>query len=83
MAVCQLPQIVKVVRTHNVNGISLWMQVLLGMGMLFWLITGILYESIPMVASNGCCLVFCVTIILFIMKDRYNRQRNKKRNRKS
>ena len=76
MAVCQLPQLIKVVKTRNVDGISLWMQVLLGLGMFFWLVTGILLESVPMYISNGCCLVFCLTIIFYIIKEGKGKKQN-------
>lgn len=62
MAVCQVPQAVKLFRDGNTDGVSIGMQVVLTLGIAFWLITGILLSNVPMWLSNGTCLVFCLYV---------------------
>lgn len=62
MAVCQVPQAVKLFRDGNTEGISIWMQMVLTMGIAFWLVTGILLSNVPMWLSNGTCLLFCLYV---------------------
>lgn len=64
-----IPQAIKIMRTRDVSGISLLMYIALAVGLMLWLLYGIINEQISIIAANGVTLAL-VLIILF-MKIRY------------
>ncbi len=70
MAVCQIPQAVKVYQTNETENISILMQIILTLGIAMWFTTGILVDSVPMYLSNGFCLVFCLYILGVCIKNK-------------
>ncbi|MGL5362750.1 MAG: SemiSWEET transporter [Bosea sp. (in: a-proteobacteria)] len=60
---CWVPQAVRTIRTKDTKAISLWMQILLIIGIGLWLVYGLLIMSWPLIASNVVTLVL-VGIIL-------------------
>lgn len=75
MALCQLPQVIRIVKTKTTEGVSLLMQIVLSLGVICWLVAGILYNSAPMYISNGVCTVFSLFILVRILCERYGRKR--------
>ena len=55
-----IPQALKAIKTKQTKDISLWMYVMMSVGILLWLIYGILNKDLPIILAN------CVTIILVI-----------------
>ncbi len=68
-----IPQIVKGYRTRKMRDVSTFMPAILGIGMLLWLIYGIVREDAAIIAANlvGASL----TAILVAMKTIYENQR--------
>ena len=74
-AICQIPQAVKIHRDRRAEGISLLMQIILTSGIFFWFLTGVLImilegnyaAGIPMVLSNGFCLVFGFYVLVMVI----------------
>ncbi len=64
-----LPQVVKTWRTRSVNDISLFMYALLSLGIVIWIIYGIIIGSIPIIAANAVTLM--LTAIMLVFKIRY------------
>lgn len=64
MAICQIPQALLIWKTGKTDGISIWMQTILTIGITCWFIAGILYNNAPMYLSNGFCAVACYYILL-------------------
>ncbi|MBP7980802.1 MAG: SemiSWEET transporter, partial [Tolumonas sp.] len=64
-----IPQAIKIMRTRDVSGISLLMYIALAVGLMLWLLYGIINGQISIIAANGVTLAL-VLIILF-MKIRY------------
>ncbi|MEK6531197.1 MAG: SemiSWEET transporter [Deltaproteobacteria bacterium] len=64
-----LPQVVKTWRTRSVNDISLFMYALLSLGIIIWIIYGIIIGSMPIIAANAVTLV--LTAIMLVFKIRY------------
>lgn len=64
-----LPQVVKTWRTRSVNDISLFMYALLSLGIIIWIIYGIIIGSMPIIAANAVTLI--LTAIMLIFKIRY------------
>ena len=74
-AICQIPQAIKNHRERRAEGISLLMQIILTSGIFFWFLTGVLImilegnyaAGIPMVLSNGFCLVFGFYVLVMVI----------------
>lgn len=69
MAICQVPQAWRVWKTGDTQSISLWMQIILTLGIVFWFVSGLILSTrdfwggVPMWLSNGFCMVFCFYIL--------------------
>ena len=55
-----IPQVVQILRTGNVDGISLGMYSIFTTGIALWLVYGILLEDLPIVAANLITLALCL-----------------------
>ncbi|MAH03504.1 hypothetical protein CMI39_01815 [Candidatus Pacearchaeota archaeon] len=64
-----LPQAIKTINTKSTKDISLLMYLSLIIGVILWLVYGILIKDLPLIIANGISLIF-VTIIL-TMKIKY------------
>lgn len=64
-----LPQAVKTIRTKNTRDLSLFMFLLLGTGVIMWLIYGILIGDLPIIFANAITFFLVSTII--VMKIKY------------
>ncbi len=70
MAICQVPQAWKIHKAGRAEGLSLLMQTILTLGIFFWFTTGILLHHAPMWLSNGFCLIFCVYVLVMIIRTK-------------
>lgn len=70
MAVCQVPQAWKIYKEGKAEGLSLWMQIIITTGIFFWFVTGVLLRNIPMWASNGFCLIFCIYVLVMVIRTK-------------
>lgn len=59
-----LPQAIQVIKTKNTKAISLPMYILFTLGIILWLIYGILKEDFPIIMSN-IVTISLASIILF------------------
>ena len=64
-----LPQVIKTVRTRDTSSISLGMYIVFILGLISWLVYGILKADIPIVTANVITLVLCS--IVLILKIRH------------
>lgn len=67
-----MPQIVKVYRSKSVGDLSLYMPILIGIGMLIWLIYGIWLDSLPLILWNAIALLLNIIIIVLILRYGHN-----------
>ena len=58
-----LPQAIKVVRTKDTASLSLSMYLLFSIGVLCWLIYGILIAKAPLIIPNIITLILAITIL--------------------
>ncbi|MCK5450454.1 MAG: SemiSWEET transporter [Candidatus Omnitrophica bacterium] len=65
-----LPQVMKILKTRHARDISLGMYVVLAIGMIVWLIYGVMIKELPIMVANGIALVFCLFIIAMKLKYR-------------
>ena len=66
-----IPQAVKVYTAKSTKDISLGMFLLMTTGVLFWLIYGIMIDSVPLLAANAVTLLFSFYILLMKIKLDY------------
>ena len=64
-----VPQAIKVIRTKHTKDLSLPMYILTTVGVLLWLIYGILLVNLPIIVANSITVVF--SGIILWMKVRY------------
>ena len=65
-----VPQVVKIWRTRSAHDISLWMFLLFNIGLVLWLLYGIVIGALPVIIANSITLGLALTILYF--KLRYN-----------
>ncbi len=65
-----LPQAFKIWKSKNADGLSLTMYATMGLGILSWLIYGIMIESPSVIAANSLSFSITVFISIFIIRYR-------------
>lgn len=63
-----LPQTLKLIKSKNVESISLIAYTMFCIGVLLWLAYGFYMKSIPMILANGITLIFSFTIVFLKIK---------------
>ncbi len=64
-----LPQIIKGYKTKKLDDVSIYMPVVLAIGMALWFLYGFLIEAIAVMIANAFGILCC--LILIIMKKIY------------
>lgn len=67
---CFVPQAYKIIRTKNVEGISLLMYLVFLCGVMLWLAYGMILQKGPMVLFNVLTAILTMIIIYNILKYR-------------
>lgn len=60
---CWVPQIIKIVRHRDTASISLVTNVSLALGVLLWLLYGVMISSWPVMIANAMTLLLILTIL--------------------
>lgn len=63
-----LPQVIKTWRSRSAKDLSLSMFLSFSIGVLLWLIYGILLQDLPIIISNLITLILAGTILYFKLK---------------
>jgi len=63
-----LPQTIQVIKTKQTKDISLNMYIALTVGVILWMVYGVLLSEIPIILANGVTLVFSVIILTLKLK---------------
>jgi MtN3 and saliva related transmembrane protein len=66
---CWLPQALQTIRTKDTRSLSLTTQSAFALGVVLWLIYGLLLGNWPLIFANGITLVLVATIL--VLKLRY------------
>jgi len=73
-SIAVIPQVVRTWRTKHARDISIWQPLLLIVGMLLWLIYGVLLHDLPLIAANSfsisCYLLLLGMKIVFDRRER-------------
>ncbi|MCX7880440.1 MAG: SemiSWEET transporter [Ignavibacteria bacterium] len=67
-----LPQAIKIIKTKSTNDISLFMYLILSIGILLWLIYGIIIGEFPIIFANS--IGFTFTFSILVLKIRYGKK---------
>ncbi|WP_432474222.1 SemiSWEET transporter [Amphritea sp. HPY] len=66
-----IPQVIQILRTGNVDGISLMMYSVFTIGVTCWLIYGLALDDLPMILANTITLILAgMVLALTILKRR-------------
>jgi len=63
-----VPQAVKAWKTKHTRDISIWWILTLTIGIILWLVYGILIGSLPIIAANAATLILAVIVLILKMK---------------
>lgn len=63
------PQAMKTIRTKSTESISLGTYVIFTVGVMGWLIYGILQNDPPIILANAVTLIFAATILILKLKN--------------
>lgn len=63
-----LPQVYKTLKTKNTRDISLLMYVFLTLGILLWLIYGIMLNEMPIILANSISLLLTAGVLILKIK---------------
>jgi MtN3 and saliva related transmembrane protein len=64
-----VPQVVRIWRTRSTRDISLGMFVVLTVGMLLWLVYGLLVRDLPLVLANSATFTMSLTILVLKVRN--------------
>lgn len=71
-----VPQVVHILRTGNVEGISLMMYSVFTVGVALWLTYGLLLGDLPVILANLVTLVLASTVLVLTLIKRYRIKRD-------
>lgn len=66
---CLVPQVVKVLRTHDTSALSLGMYSIQVTGIMLWFIYGIMNADMNLIAANGVSFFLSLIILLCKLKN--------------
>ena len=64
-----VPQVYKIYKEKNAEGVSLTMYIILFIGVLLWLVYGILIGSLSIIIANGITAMLQLLVIIFKLKN--------------
>ena len=64
-----LPQLIKILKTRHTRDISLLMYIFLTLGVLLWLIYGLIINELPIILANGASLLLTTGVLILKMKN--------------
>jgi MtN3 and saliva related transmembrane protein len=65
-----VPQVIKAVKTKQTKDISLWMYILMIIGIILWLVYGIFNVYWPIIIANAVTLLLVVPILILKMNEK-------------
>jgi MtN3 and saliva related transmembrane protein len=67
-----IPQVVKIWRSRSAEDVSFGMFFLFSLGVLLWLIYGLVLDAVPIIAANGITLILALTVVVLKLRYRQN-----------
>ena len=69
-----LPQVIKTYKNNNTDGISLKMYLIFVVGILMWLIYGIMLQQYPTIVANSVTLILSGLILIRVIRNRIRKK---------
>lgn len=66
-----IPQVVQILRTGNVDGISILMYSIFTTGVALWLTYGIIVNDLPMLLANSVTLILAISVLFLTIYKRW------------
>ena len=66
--IAALPQVIKTLKLKETKDISLLMYIFLCLGMLLWLIYGLIIKNTPIIFANSIALILNLTVLSLKLK---------------
>lgn len=63
-----VPQTVKAIKTRQTKDISLWMYIILLVGVVLWLLYGIFTNSWPIILANSVTILLVIPVLVLKIK---------------
>ncbi|MCJ8337389.1 MAG: SemiSWEET transporter [Pseudomonadales bacterium] len=70
-----VPQVVAILRTGNVDGISVTMYSIFTLGIALWLTYGIIVNDLPMLLANSVSLVLASLVLILTISKRLQQKK--------
>ena len=64
-----IPQVYKIYKEKNADGISLTMYIILFIGVILWFVYGLLIGSLSIIIANGITALLQLSILIFKFKN--------------
>ena len=71
-----VPQVIAILRTGNVDGISVMMYSIFTVGIALWLSYGILVNDLPMLLANSISLLLAISVLSLTVYKRWQKKKN-------
>jgi MtN3 and saliva related transmembrane protein len=68
-----LPQVVRLCRTRNADGISLLTFTIFSAGVALWLVYGVLIHSLSIIVANVVTFVLAIAVVVLVVRIRAER----------
>lgn len=65
LAISNIPQLIKIIKTHETKSISLIMYIIYITGIILWLVYGIVLKSLSVIIANGLGLCTAFPVLTF------------------
>lgn len=65
LAISNIPQLIKIIKTHDTKSISLIMYIIYITGIILWLVYGIVLKSLSVIIANGLGLCTAFPVLTF------------------
>ena len=65
LAISNIPQLIKIIKTHETKSISLIMYIIYITGIVLWLVYGIVLKSLSVIIANGLGLCTAFPVLTF------------------
>jgi len=67
-----IPQVVQVIKTSSVEGLSLLTYIIFVIGVFLWFLYGLKIGSLSMIIANAITVILALIIIYHIIKEKFN-----------
>lgn len=71
-----VPQVVQILKTGNVEGISVCMYSILTFGVALWMTYGIILHDLPMFLANLVTFMLSSSVLALTLRKRFQKRRN-------